>query len=224
MANDFLFSIRQVAPAEEAAGSGREGVKPGPARGGRVWVTRARLRPEPSARPPAPRPAPRAQRPALFPRLCFKYLTTVPPFPRQIPGPTAGAAQGRIVGRARGEAGRGGRPGGTLRFRPVDSAVWVSGAESRGCLLVSCLPCPRSKNWETGTMGMSRTVSKAAGKEALRLPPSEGGAAPPDAGSFSAPRCACLESAARSDTWGGVAFQRKPARSGCRGREGPFLP
>lgn len=103
-----------------------------------------------------------AQRPALFPWLCFKYLTTIPPSLRQIPGLDCRLGTRAHCGAERGAKGAGGAcPLGTLLFRRVDSAIWVTRAGSWGCLIVFFFPSPRSKNCKMGTLGMNRTVSKA---------------------------------------------------------------
>ena len=63
-------------------------------------------------------------------------------------------------------------PLGTLLFRQVDSAIWVTRAESWGWvqrkeagvahrLFFFFSPNPRRKDWDLGTLGTSRIVSKA---------------------------------------------------------------
>ena len=109
-------------------GAAREGVNEGPAdRGGKLSVTRARpvrgahAPGQHSARPLA---APRArllgtQRPALFPRLCFKYLTVIPPIPAPNPWPGCRRGTRAHCGAERGAKGAGGGcPVGDARVSP----------------------------------------------------------------------------------------------------------
>lgn len=119
-----------------------------------------------------------------------------------------GPSQGR---RGLGAAG----PLGTLLFRAVDSAIWVTRAESWGCLSVLFLPSSRSKNWEMGTPGMSRTVSKASVEFGAEVSAErEGAQRSQTLGFLSVHRCTYLESATHSDTSKSMAFQRLPTRTG----------
>lgn len=112
------------------------------------------------------------------------------------------------MGRARGEGGRGGRPVGTLRFRPVDSAIRVSGAESRGCLLGFCLPCPRRKHREVGTMGVSRPRSQSGREGGAE------GAAERRGALLGPPPCALRKG--RSPRLGKHRIPAQTRRAGCR--------
>ena len=138
---------------------------------------------------------------------------------------------------------------GMLRFLQVDLAIWVTWAESWGWVqrkrgargFISSSPHPpssRLKDWNLGTLGMSRIVSKAGsgggtevsakhsrggarGRTAQPEPRGCQGAANPRGqtlGFLSLHRCTYLESADHSDTLKSVAFQRKPTRT--RGRGG----
>lgn len=169
MGNDyFFFQLNAFRPADESRflftptrGEGWERVNKGRAAGG--WKTlghRSSARPAARMRPGSPphgcglpaRGFLRAQRPALFPGLCFKYLTTIPPIPAPNPRPGCRRSTRAHCGAERGAKGAGGGPLGTLLFRPVDSAIWVTRAESWACVqrmrwrgVSSCLFSPQSQ-------------------------------------------------------------------------------
>lgn len=112
------------------------------------------------------------QRRALFPRLCFKYLTASPPIPA--PNPPAwlqARHKGALWGRPRGEGAGAAGPSGTLLFPPLDSAIWVTrvgvGAEAGvgvgGFSSSFFLPVPKVK---IGKRGLCRAARRCRGSTA----------------------------------------------------------
>lgn len=168
----------------------------------------------------------------MFPRLCFKYLTTVPPPTpslSQIPRPGCRRGTRAHCGAERGAKGAGGgRPGplGTLLFRQVDSAIWVTGAEAWGRVQRIGREGRglSSKNRNMGTLGVNRSVSKAEASAEHQPPWPPAGREPARSDAWFQPLLVLSESACHSDTLKSVAFPCKPTGTRGKGKGCGILP
>lgn len=174
----------------------------------------------------------------MFPRLCFKYLTTIPPILAPNPGAWLKARhKGALWGRARGEGGwwqpaRWGRSCFIPLTQPFGSPELSrgggcrDGVASKGCLVVLFFLQSQKQKLESGNLGTYRSGSKAGPEGGAEVSAEhERGARPPGChrganpqsqtlGFLSVRRCTNLESANHSDTLKSMAFQHKPTRTG----------
>lgn len=162
----------------------------------------------------------------MFPRLCFKYLTTIPPILAPNPGAWLKARhKGALWGRASGEGGwwqpaRWGRSCFIPLTQPFGSPELSrgggcrDGVASKGCLVVLFFLQSQKQKLESGNLGTYRSGSKAGPEGGAEVSAEhERGARPPGChrganprsqtlGFLSVRRCTYLESANQSEKHG----------------------